>query len=132
MASNCRSVTVPKSRLRGRYWRSSPLAFSSVPRCQGECRSQKYTATSVTTEKLTCAAISLPWSHVNQRRHEKFGSALAFHDPFYKIVEAPAPNSCRRMFAVYRRKLAERADEIAGTFASPPSEIELAYLQLRL
>ena len=60
MASSRWSVTVPKSRPRGRYWRSSPLAFSLVPRCQGACGSQKYTATSVATEKPTWAAISLP------------------------------------------------------------------------
>ena len=34
------SVTVPKSRQRGRYRRSSPLVFSFVPRGQGECGSQ--------------------------------------------------------------------------------------------
>ena len=27
----------------GRYWRSSPLVFSLLPRCHGECGSQKYT-----------------------------------------------------------------------------------------
>ncbi len=25
----------------GKYWRSRPLVFSLVPRCQGECGSQK-------------------------------------------------------------------------------------------
>jgi hypothetical protein len=25
----------------GKYWRSSPFVFSSVPRCQGLCGSQK-------------------------------------------------------------------------------------------
>jgi hypothetical protein len=27
--------------LLGKYWRSSPLVFSLLPRCQGECGSQK-------------------------------------------------------------------------------------------
>jgi hypothetical protein len=33
----CRDSTVPL----GKYWRSSPLVFSLLPRCQGECGSQK-------------------------------------------------------------------------------------------
>src|SRR5215213_11213715 len=35
MASKSAWVRVRKSRVRGRYWRSSPLVFSLLPRCQG-------------------------------------------------------------------------------------------------
>ncbi len=48
----------------GRQCRRSPFLFSFVPRCWGECGSQKYTATSVAALELTCAAISLPLPHV--------------------------------------------------------------------
>jgi hypothetical protein len=36
----------------------------------------------------------------------------------------------RRIFEHYRRKLADDADEIAGTVAEPPAEIELAFREL--
>jgi tetratricopeptide (TPR) repeat protein len=35
-----------------------------------------------------------------------------------------------RIFEVYRRKLADDADEVAGVVASPPPEIELAFREL--
>ena len=35
MASNSAWVRVRKSKVRGRYWRSSPLVFSLHPRCHG-------------------------------------------------------------------------------------------------
>jgi hypothetical protein len=40
------------------------------------------------------------------------------------------PEQPPRIFEIYRRKLAEDADEIAGTIASPPPEIELAFREL--
>ncbi len=46
--------------------------FSFVPHCQGECGSQKYTAMSVATLKLTCAAISLALAQC-ERPAEMFG-----------------------------------------------------------
>ena len=33
----------------GRNWRTRPFQFSLVPRCQGECGSQKYTGMPVAT-----------------------------------------------------------------------------------
>src|SRR5829696_3030616 len=50
----------PRSLLLGRYWLSSPLVFSLLPRCQGLRGSQKYTWTPVSTVNLVCSAISLP------------------------------------------------------------------------
>src|SRR5882762_2918628 len=58
--SNCDCVKPDRSALLGKYWRSNPLVFSLVPRCQGLLGSQKYTFTSVATEKLACWDISLP------------------------------------------------------------------------
>jgi hypothetical protein len=40
------------------------------------------------------------------------------------------PEQPPRIFEQYRRKLADDADEIAGTVASPPPEIELAFREL--
>ena len=40
------------------------------------------------------------------------------------------PEQPPRIFEIYRRKLAEDADDIAGTIASPPPEIELAFREL--
>lgn len=42
--------------------------FSLVPRCQGECASQKYTGMAVAALIRVCWAISLPWSQVSDRR----------------------------------------------------------------
>src|SRR5439155_17100248 len=58
--SICDCVKPDRSALLGKYWRSNPLVFSLVPRCQGLLGSQKYTFTSVATEKLACWDISLP------------------------------------------------------------------------
>jgi hypothetical protein len=44
------------------------LVFSLVPRCHGECGSQKYTSIPVETEKSACRAISFPWSQVTDLR----------------------------------------------------------------
>jgi hypothetical protein len=48
----------------GKYWRSNPFVFSLVPRCQGECGSQKYTSNPVAAAVCSCSAISRPWSQV--------------------------------------------------------------------
>ena len=40
------------------------------------------------------------------------------------------PEQPPRIFEIYRRKLAEDADEIAGVVASPPPEVELAFREL--
>ena len=52
----------------GKYWRSSPLVFSLVPRCHGLCGSQKYTGRPVSIRSCACWAISAPWSQVSDRR----------------------------------------------------------------
>lgn len=44
MASRSASVRGDRSVPLGMYWRNSPFVFSFVPRCQGECGSQKYTS----------------------------------------------------------------------------------------
>jgi putative transposase len=41
ISSSCWPVQPPRSVPLGRYWRSRPLAFSLVPRCQGACGSAK-------------------------------------------------------------------------------------------
>ena len=50
--------------LAARDWRSSPLVFSLVPRCHGECGSQKSIAIVVAIVICRCWASSVPWSHV--------------------------------------------------------------------
>ena len=45
----CTEKSVPL----GKYWRSSPLVFSHVARCQGACRHQKQMSMSAAT--LTCS-----------------------------------------------------------------------------
>src|SRR3954454_2589977 len=52
----------------GKYWRSSPLVFSFVPRCHGLWGSQKETATPASIRSWACWAISAPRSHVSDRR----------------------------------------------------------------
>ena len=52
----------------GKYWRSRPLVFSLVGRCQGECGSQKNTGMPSAAAIWSCSAISLPWSQVSDRR----------------------------------------------------------------
>src|SRR4029453_8480016 len=52
----------------GKYWRSSPLVFSLVPRCHGLCGSQKNTCRPVSIRSRACWASSAPWSQVNDRR----------------------------------------------------------------
>jgi hypothetical protein len=47
MASKSAWVSVRKSSRLGRYWRSRPLVFSLLPRCQGDFGSQKNTCTPV-------------------------------------------------------------------------------------
>ncbi len=68
MASSSSWVRSAKRDLRGRYWRNRPLVFSLVPRCHGLRGSQKNTGTPLATVNCECAAISLPWSQVNERR----------------------------------------------------------------
>ena len=48
----------------GRYCRSRPLLFSHVPRCQGQCGSQRYTATPVRAVSSLRRDSSLPCSWV--------------------------------------------------------------------
>ena len=55
-AAECRRRSV----LFGKYCRRRPLPFSLVPRCQGECGSQKYTARPVAAVIWSWLAISLP------------------------------------------------------------------------
>src|SRR5664280_1241115 len=55
-AWECNDRSVPF----GKYCRSNPLVFSLLPRCHGECGSQKYTSIPVATEKSACRAISFP------------------------------------------------------------------------
>jgi len=40
-ASRYSALWTERSVLLGKYWRSRPLVFSLLPRCQGECGSQK-------------------------------------------------------------------------------------------
>jgi hypothetical protein len=44
------------------------LVFLLLPRCQGECGSQKYTAGPVPVRIWACGAISGPWSRVRGQR----------------------------------------------------------------
>ena len=55
----------------GKYWRSRPLVFSFVPRCQGLWGSQKYTFTFVAIVKVLCLDSSCPRSHVSERRNDR-------------------------------------------------------------
>ena len=59
----------------GRYWRSSPLVFSQVPRSHGLCGSQKYTATPVRAVRPYVATVPCPWSQV---RLWRIGAAIEF------------------------------------------------------
>jgi len=59
----------PRSVPLGKYWRSSPLVFSLVGRCQGECGSQKNTGMPSASAIWPCSAISFPWSQVSDRRN---------------------------------------------------------------
>src|SRR3954454_12351302 len=52
----------------GKYWRSRPLVFSFVPRCQGLLGSQKYTSRSALSLRSAWRASSLPRSQVSERR----------------------------------------------------------------
>ncbi len=52
----------------GKYWRSSPLVFSLLPRCQGLWGRRSRPGTPVATVKEAWPAISFPWSHVKVRR----------------------------------------------------------------
>ena len=70
MASRSASVRSDRSVPLGMYWRNSPFVFSLVPRCQGECGSQKYTSRPSSEAILRCWASSLPWSQVSDRRKE--------------------------------------------------------------
>lgn len=51
----------------GTYWRRSRLVFSLLPRCQGDCGSQKQTLIFVAMVNAICPAISDPRSHVSDR-----------------------------------------------------------------
>jgi hypothetical protein len=68
MASSSRWVHCDRSADLGRYWRSSPLVFSLLPRCQGLLGSQKEICTPVSIVNWVCSAICLPWSEVIERR----------------------------------------------------------------
>ncbi|MEQ1545363.1 hypothetical protein [Methyloglobulus sp.] len=51
------------------YWDwYNSLVFSLMPRCQGLCGSAKYTLTPVASVNLACAAISLLWTYVIDKR----------------------------------------------------------------
>lgn len=52
----------------GKYSRRSPLVFSLLPRCQGECGSQKQIGIPVAIEISWWRDISAPWSQVVERR----------------------------------------------------------------
>lgn len=54
MASRSASVRSDRSVPLGMYWRNSPFVFSLVPRCQGECGSQKYTSRPSSEAILRC------------------------------------------------------------------------------
>ena len=54
------SATSRKSVPLGNYRRMSPLVFSLLPRCHGECGSQKNTPQSVATVNSAWLAISAP------------------------------------------------------------------------
>jgi hypothetical protein len=51
----------------GKYWRSSPLVFSFVARCHGECGSAKKTLMPVSIVNCAWADSSLPRSQVSER-----------------------------------------------------------------
>ena len=63
--SRCVSVQTQRSVPFGKYWRSSPLVFSLLPRCQGECGSAKYTLRPVRRSIRAWWNSSLPWSQVS-------------------------------------------------------------------
>ena len=52
----------------GKCWRSRPLVFSFVPRCQGLRGSAKQTGMPLSIVKAACADSSLPRSQVSERR----------------------------------------------------------------
>src|SRR6201989_451626 len=60
----------------GKYWRSSPLVFSLLPRCQGACGSQKKISQSASTAICACARISQPWSQASDRRSASGSPAI--------------------------------------------------------
>jgi len=58
-----------------------PIVFSLVPRCHGECGSQKYTLIPVAAVISRWPAISLPWSHVSERRSSAGSSPMTCRTP---------------------------------------------------
>src|SRR3954453_11783739 len=72
----------------GKYWRSSPLVFSLLPRCQGLWGSAKKTGIPVSTLNWACADSSLPRSQVTDRRSCS-GSVVIVAARRFFIVIAP-------------------------------------------
>jgi hypothetical protein len=66
--SSSASLCTDKSLPFGKYWRSRPLVFSLLPRCQGLCGSQKKISMSAAIATCFQSRISGPWSQVNDRR----------------------------------------------------------------
>lgn len=70
----------------GKYWRSSPLEFSFVARCQGDWGSAKNTGMPVLTLNAACADISFPRSHVSDRASSAGGSDIVFAKAVFVAV----------------------------------------------
>src|SRR6478752_2508166 len=58
MVSRSAWVRVRKSRVRGRYWRKSPLVFSLLPRCHGDLSCLATSLTDLFETSLTVGAAS--------------------------------------------------------------------------
>ena len=85
MASRSASVRSDRSVPLGMYWHRSPFVFSLVPRCQGECGSQKYTSRPSCEPILRCWASSLPWSQVSDNRKESGNPASLVDDGILNV-----------------------------------------------
>ena len=56
---------------------NSPLVFSLLPRCHGECGSQKKIGMPVAVVNSACLAISAPWSQVIVRASDDGSAVIA-------------------------------------------------------
>src|SRR5664279_5527120 len=74
----------------GKYWRSSPLVFSLLPRCHGECGSQKKMDISEANVISLCLASSEPWSQVSDLRRCAGSVATVARRPS-RTATAPCP-----------------------------------------
>ena len=72
----------------GKYWRSSPLVFSLVPRCHGLRGSAKNTGMPVSTVNVAWAESSFPRSQVRDRPSWSGSDAIEAESAFF-IVTAP-------------------------------------------